>query len=951
MKRFIYLLCFFYQTAFSQHFQTEQFSSKINTGFVENKGQVMDQHHSPNSSVRYIYSAGQFNLQLKTDGFSYELFQATGNEASPSASLNSEAGLNKHADLPEENQQVSSQRIDVKFIGASSTELIPADASEALLNFYTTNTGTNGITNVRSYHSITYKNVYPGIDLVFSTPDQTNHFLKYEWRIHPGADASIIKMQYAGATALNPQADGSIDLLSSKGKINEGEIFAYTEEKKVKMDVQYVVTKNTVSYHIVEKTNNTLIIDPNITWFTYYGGSADEDLFEGELAIDKKGNPLLAGNTMSTSYIASTGAYQVTFGGGVVDGFAAKFKPNGKLTWATYYGSTSRDGCHAIAADALHNVFVGGNTYSSTGIATEGSHQSVFGGAMDAFLVKFDSYGIRQWATYFGGTGYGDQISAIECDASGNVYFDGYTCSPDNISTPGAYQEIYNGVDEVTGDVMVGAFTNSGTLLWCSYLSGPSQDRAHDLVLMTNGDFYIQGTCESTTQFASPGVHQSVYGGGPQDAFISKWNTTGHFYWCSYYGGEGDEHGRGLQIDAYGNAYMGGWTISQVGIATPGAVETEGNEGYNNNGDPTPDGYLAKFTPDGQLAWGTYYGGSDLDRSRGIAVDKANNFIYLVGQTGSEEGIDGNIFDADSGSVNQDGFIAKYTVDGALVWNYAAGGKGDQTVFDVEWDKNNSLYMVAVTDQAFFTTSDVYQSGSNGSDEVQLIKLNVADECFDKNEPNNTSATAKQISTTNDTYFFGYTGSVSASTDTDWFQFKTTSVTNLKLLLSDLKIDYDLYLYKKNGQLINSSTNPGATDESIIYNTAPAGQYLLKIVSATGSFDKKACYRLNAFTKNSPWFCKLEQEDIVSNQLNMQVSLFPNPASDFVTMKITSPEAVSLQAKIFTPGNQLVQSSEYMIEENTQLVSMDLRKLPPGIYILQLEANGKLLLAKLVIQQ
>ncbi len=111
-------------------------------------------------------------------------------------------------------------------------------------------------------------------------------------------------------------------------------------------------------------------------------------------------------------------------------------------------------------------------------------------------------------------------------DATGNVYFTGYTCSPNNISTPGAYQEVYNGIDDETGDVMVGAFTTDGALLWCSYHSGPSQDRAHDIVLLENGDFYVEGTCESTTQFATAGIHQSTYGGGPQDAFL--FSSLGH---------------------------------------------------------------------------------------------------------------------------------------------------------------------------------------------------------------------------------------------------------------------------------------------------------------------------------------------------------------------------------------------------------------------------------------
>src|SRR4030095_7215336 len=98
----------------------------------------------------------------------------------------------------------------------------------------------------------------------------------------------------------------------------------------------------------------------------------------------------------------------------------------------------------------------------------------------------------------------------------------------------------------------------------------------------------------------------------PQDVFIAKWDTDGNFYWCSYYGGEQEEHDRGLEIDHDGNAYISGWTNSETGIATPGAFQENWYEAYNNDSIGTADGFLAKFKPDGSLEWATYYGGEDL---------------------------------------------------------------------------------------------------------------------------------------------------------------------------------------------------------------------------------------------------------------------------------------------------------------------------------------------------
>jgi hypothetical protein len=950
MIRSTLVLCLFIQFAYAS--PDEQWVRKTALsvpGFVPNKGQFIDQHQHANDEVQYLYSNGMFNLQLKQDGFSYELFrlvEVTENRSGDGYEYDPFIATSEMSPQFE----FHSTRIDVKFLGAAVPQLSPSDETGTLLNYYTVHTGSNGITGVKSYNNVSYKNVYPGIDLHFYAPDEAGQPLKYEWLVQPGADPSQIKMEYAGATSLQLKEDGSFDVLTTIGKLNEGKIFAYTMDDEQQTYAAYSIDRNIISYTVKGSNSKTLVIDPNITWFSYYGGSKNEDLFEGEMAFDGKGSPLIAGNTSSPQNIASTGAHQVTYGDGGVDGFVAKFKPNGNMAWATYYGSYDRDGCHAIAADAAYNIFVGGNTFSSSGIATAGCHQEVFGGAMDAFFVKFNKDGIRQWATYFGGTGYGDQVNGVECDASGTVYFTGYTCSPNNISTPGAYQEVYNGVDDETGDVMVGAFTTDGALLWCSYHSGPSQDRAHDIVLLENGDFYVEGTCESTTQFATAGIHQSTYGGGPQDAFISKWSADGDLYWCSYYGGEGDEHGRGLAIDSNNNAYIGGWTISTVGIGTPGTAQPDWFPGYNSEGNPAADAYLAKFTPEGMLAWGTYYGGKDLERSRGIAVDKKNDVVYMVGQTNSKFNVaNSSIFDPDNGLKQQDGFVSRYSTSGTLLYSYLVGGPGKQTVFDADLDKYNSLYLLMTTDATTYTTFGVHQSTANGEEDAMLIKMNPADSCLDQYEPNNTNQIATEMSASADTLFYGITGNISNSTDIDWFRLKT-GFTNLKLELMDLVTDYDLYFYKSNGQLIATAANIGDADETIIINSLPKGKYYIRVVPANTTYDPNSCYRLRALISFQPWLTKEGTLESTLNQSGIQVHTYPNPAKDILSLKITAPYESTANVSIFDLSGQTILEKVFTIEEGSQTITLDVAALRRGMYLIATDLNGVRSLSKIVLQ-
>ena len=113
--------------------------------------------------------------------------------------------------------------------------------------------------------------------------------------------------------------------------------------------------------------------------------------------------------------------------------------------WASYYGGSDFDAAENITTDVFGNVYITGETASLTGIASGGAYQTANGGGYDAYVVKFNQFGVRQWATYFGGTG-SDYSYGVKTDGVGNVYITGYTSSQNGIATPGAYQTNFNGV-------------------------------------------------------------------------------------------------------------------------------------------------------------------------------------------------------------------------------------------------------------------------------------------------------------------------------------------------------------------------------------------------------------------------------------------------------------------------------------------------------------------------
>jgi hypothetical protein len=110
--------------------------------------------------------------------------------------------------------------------------------------------------------------------------------------------------------------------------------------------------------------------------------------------------------------------------------------------WGTYYTGTGQvwpngeERGNSCITDAAGNVYMVGFTSSNSDIATAGAHQTVYAGGpissgtggYDAFLVKFNSSGVRQWATYYGGS-QDDMGISCAIDASGNVYMIGSTSS------------------------------------------------------------------------------------------------------------------------------------------------------------------------------------------------------------------------------------------------------------------------------------------------------------------------------------------------------------------------------------------------------------------------------------------------------------------------------------------------------------------------------------------
>ncbi len=369
----------------------------------------------------------------------------------------------------------------------------------------------------------------------------------------------------------------------------------------------------------------------------------------------------------------------------------------------------------AVVCDNEDNVYFSGASMFGADVATTGAYQIDNAGDFDAFVVKFNSNGQRIWGTYFGGAsvdyGYG-----LTCDEAGNVYLAGPTSSDAGIATAGSYQPAKN--SRFGTDAFIAKFDSSGHLRWATYYGGTEDEDVVALKADKNGHFYLAGYTSSLANIATANTTQPQYGGGNDDAFVVQFDTAGVPQWGTYYGGSDEDWAEGLDVDASGNVYLGGYTKSTSGIATANSYQASLAGGK--------DKFLVKLSNTGQRIWGTYYGG-DKDENNGsfhtVACDAYSN-VYLSGHTVSKTGIATPNSHQPALSDSLEAFVVKFDSAGRRNWATYYGGINDDYGANITCDNAGNLIMVGMTKStAGIATPGAYQPANAGRGDAFMVKF------------------------------------------------------------------------------------------------------------------------------------------------------------------------------------------------------------------------------------
>ncbi len=241
------------------------------------------------------------------------------------------------------------------------------------------------------------------------------------------------------------------------------------------------------------------------------------------------------------------------------------------------------------------------------------------------------------YSTYFGGAG-SNTATGITVDPSGSAYITGLTSGTNFPVTPGAYQ--FKATGSSLGEpVFVAKLSPDGSQLDYAALLGNSAYSTPAIAVDSTGEAVIIGATQGNYP-VTPNAFESTAGancaitGGLAGynttgaAFVTKLSANGEsLVYSTLLGGSCATYGNNLVIDASGNAWVVGSTISSDFPVTSDALQPKYGGGTYDG-----DGFLARFSPTGSLEYATYIGGPAYDSLNALTFDRSGN-IFLTGET------------------------------------------------------------------------------------------------------------------------------------------------------------------------------------------------------------------------------------------------------------------------------------------------------------------------------
>jgi hypothetical protein len=500
----------------------------------------------------------------------------------------------------------------LRFLGANTSAQIEGlDQQPGLSNYYVGNDPSKWRTNVPHFSRVRYKNLYPGIDIVYYGNQSQ---LEHDFIVAPGADPAKIRLRVDGADKVFLDADGNLLISVSGGTLHFSKPFIYQQsdaQTKTPVEGRFVLRgPHEFGFRVAAyNRKQPLVIDPTLAYASYLGGSGTDTDYA--VASDNAGGVYLTGSTTSTDFPVKN-AYQAAYGG------TTTYSPPITNPPTSDAFITKIDTTQSGANSLVYSTFLGGGGVNAAGIELNG-----FGQPETVYFPLAEGV---------------NRGTAIAVDTSGDAFVTGTTSSLDFPIVGGI--NLYSGLTIcefsppngpapvcVAGAAFVAKLSSSGALLYSTDLGGhlgqpdTTNPYGYDYPSVTptgiavdqNGIAYVAG---GTPDADFPMTANPFYGGFacvgscnnlPANGFLTEFDPTktgsaSMIYSTLLY----FDVPAGLALDASDDVYLAGIT-HDGSLVTQGTFQTSSLR-LSQGGFA---GFIAKFdfTKPGSsaLLWGTLF--------------------------------------------------------------------------------------------------------------------------------------------------------------------------------------------------------------------------------------------------------------------------------------------------------------------------------------------------------
>lgn len=595
--------------------------------------------------------------------------------------------------------------LKLDFIGArQDVRPEPLEKTETLFSYFR-GKPSDWISGVQACSSIIYRNLWPGVDLVFSG---TTSRMKHDFIVRPGADPSSIRLAWRGADDVQTTAEGRLEISTPLGAFQDDVPIAWQDidGHRVEVRAAYALAEpagvqsaslaavtDAPALATLERIHpygfelgaydpsKPLTLDPAVLVYSgFIGANASYD-FGTAIAVDKSGHAYVTGYTHSdgaATFPVAVGPY--TSPAGYNDIFVAKLNKAGTgFVYCGYIGGSGHDTGKGIAVDSAGNAYVTGSAKStqSTFPVIVGPSLTHGGGTDEAFVAKVNAAGTAlEYCGFLGGSS-SETGQDIAVDSQGQAYVTGYTFSTDFPKTVGPDLSYNN-----NGDAFIAKVSADGSsLVYSGYIGGDGQDSGEGVAIDSQGQAYVTGWTDSSN---FPPLSRAAAG---EDYFIAKVAAGGS---SLVYGVlsqlPGNDRGKGIAVDDLGQAYITGYT------------------GTDEN---TRDAIVQKHNASGSwVNYGGTMGGSNADTGNGIALDRQGQ-AFIIGTTNSTnfQVVDS---DGDCAVMSFDNvFLLKLNAAGnSILQSGCIGGSSGDIGGGVAVDHLGNAYITGGTQSSNFPTKN-----------------------------------------------------------------------------------------------------------------------------------------------------------------------------------------------------------------------------------------------------